>query len=98
MQAVEKPLTYSVFQAGPQSRRNVEGVCPPIETLQQRVRASLEDPEGEARRAHLLRFVARKGNHPVRRDKTQQLHPSGLAEYARGFSTACQHCGISSKL
>jgi hypothetical protein len=48
MQAVEKPLTYSVFQAGPQSRRNVEGVCPPIETLQQRVRASLEDPEGEA--------------------------------------------------
>ena len=28
--------------------RNVEGVCPPIETLQQRVRASLEDPEGGA--------------------------------------------------
>ena len=53
---------------------------------QQRVRASLEDPEGAARRAHLLCFIARKGSHPVRRDTTQQLHPSGHAEYARGCS------------
>ena len=47
-QAVARPLAYSVFQAGPQSRRDVDGVCPPIETLQQRVRASLKDPEGAA--------------------------------------------------
>ncbi len=50
--------------------------------------ASLEDPEGAARGAHLLRFVARKGNHPARRDKTQQLNPSGHAEHARSYSEA----------
>ena len=50
---------------------------------------SLKDPEGEAWSAHLLRLASRKGNHPVRRDKTQQLHASGHAEYAMGFSAAC---------
>jgi len=47
-QAVKKPLVNSVFQTGLQSRRNFEGVCRPIEKLQQRVRASLKDPKGES--------------------------------------------------
>ena len=47
-QAVARPLAYSVFQAGPQSRRAFDGVCRSIEKGQQRVRASLEDPEGAA--------------------------------------------------
>ena len=44
--ASEERLARSVFQAGPQSRRTFEGVCRSIEKGQQRVRASLEDPEG----------------------------------------------------
>jgi len=42
---------------------------------------SLEDPKGAAWSAHLLRLASRKGNHPVRRDKSQQLHASGHAEH-----------------
>jgi len=38
------------------------------------VRASLEDPEGAALSAHLLRLASKKGNHPVCRDKAQQMH------------------------
>jgi hypothetical protein len=84
-QAVARPLAYSVFQAGSQSRRVFEGVCPSIEKAQQRVRASPEDPKGVAWSAHLLRLASRKGNHPARRGKPQQLHTSGHAEHARRF-------------
>ena len=49
---------------------------------------SLKDPEGEAWSAHLLRLASRKGNHPDHRDKTQQLHAPGRAEYARSYSEA----------
>jgi len=60
----------------------------PVEKVQQRVRASLEDPEGAAWSAHLLRLASRKGSHPDHRDKTQQLHSPGHAEYARSYSEA----------
>ncbi len=49
---------------------------------------SLKDPEGAAWSAHLLRLASRKGNHPDHRDKTQQLHAPGRAEYARSYSEA----------
>ena len=49
---------------------------------------SLKDPEGEAWSAHLLRLASRKGNPPAHRDKTQQLHAPGRAEYARSYSEA----------
>jgi len=55
----------------------------PVEKVQQRVWISLKDPKGAAWSAHLLRLVSRKGIHPDRRDKTQQLHASGHAEQAR---------------
>ena len=68
--------------------RGFDGVCPSIEKAQQRVRASLEDPKGAAWSAHLLRLASRKGNHPYRRVKTQQLHAPGHAEHARSYSEA----------
>ena len=79
-------LAHPLYGPKGKEGRGFEGVCPSIEKAQQRVWASLEDPKGAAWSAHLLRLASRKGNHPYRRGKTQQLHAPDHAEHARSYS------------
>jgi len=84
-------LAHPLYGPKGKEGRGFEGVCPsigssPSKKAQQRVWASLEDPKGAAWSAHLLRLASRKGNHPYRRGKTQQLHAPGHAEHARSYS------------